>query len=169
MLWENRDRSWLSSGLQFSKPWTKLLFLIDDQQAPVTLQLSARNETRAGNLLLSGTVHVYGKKDIYNMYNFHLRCLHLADGFCIVGPLGQIHCKLSQAYKLPRMTITSDSFPPIHLLRFLVQETPEIGPWWHWCLYSQPVYRLFPHSAFTAAESDLSLLIKTECMLYIPE
>ena len=47
---ENRDCSWLSSGLQISKPWTRLLFLMDNRQALVALQLSARNETRVGNV-----------------------------------------------------------------------------------------------------------------------
>ena len=41
LCYEQTDRSWLSRGLPVSKPWTKLLFSIDDQRALVTLQLSA--------------------------------------------------------------------------------------------------------------------------------
>jgi len=36
----NADHSWLSCILQFLKLWTKLLFLIDDRRAGLTLQLS---------------------------------------------------------------------------------------------------------------------------------
>ena len=41
----NADRAWPSSGLQFSKQWIKFLFLFDDQQALVTLRLSAFCDT----------------------------------------------------------------------------------------------------------------------------